>query len=61
VNDQPQPITELADVLAAMPGTVEVLLGGSRSGATTPAGIALAHLRQTQREPRAESLQAGGC
>jgi len=31
MNDLPQPIAELADVLAAMPGTVAVVLRGSRA------------------------------
>ena len=30
-NDLPQPVAELVDVLAAMPGTVAVVLGGSRA------------------------------
>ena len=31
MNDVPQPVAELVDVLAAMPGTVAVVLGGSRA------------------------------
>lgn len=31
MSDLPQPITELVEVLAAMPGTVAVVLGGSRA------------------------------
>ena len=31
MNDLPQPIAELVDVLAAMPGAVAVVLGGSRA------------------------------
>jgi hypothetical protein len=31
MSDLPQPIAELVDVLAAMPGTVAVVLGGSRA------------------------------
>jgi len=31
MNDLPQPVTEFVDVLAAMPGAVAVVLGGSRA------------------------------
>jgi predicted nucleotidyltransferase len=31
MSDLPQPIAELVDVLAATPGTVAVVLGGSRA------------------------------
>ena len=31
MSDLPQPVTELVEVLAAMPGTVAVVLGGSRA------------------------------
>ena len=31
MKDLPQPVAELVDVLAAMPGTVAVVLGGSRA------------------------------
>jgi predicted nucleotidyltransferase len=31
MSDLPQPVAELVDVLAAMPGTVAVVLGGSRA------------------------------
>jgi hypothetical protein len=38
MNDLPQPITELVDVLAAMPGAVAVVLGGSRALGSNDAG-----------------------
>ena len=38
MNDQPQPVTELVDVLAAMPGTVAVVLGGSPALGSNDAG-----------------------
>jgi hypothetical protein len=31
MNDLPQPIAELVDLLATMPGTIAVVLGGSRA------------------------------
>jgi len=31
MNDLPQPVAGLVDVLAAMPGAVAVVLGGSRA------------------------------
>jgi hypothetical protein len=37
-NDLPPPITELVDVLAAMPGAVAVVLGGSRALGSSAAG-----------------------
>jgi hypothetical protein len=38
MNDLPQPVTELVEVLAAMPGTVAVVLGGSRALGSNDAG-----------------------
>jgi len=38
MNDLPQPITELVDLLATMSGTVAVVLGGSRALGTADAG-----------------------
>ena len=38
MNDLPQPIAELVDLLAAMPGTVAVVLGGSRALGSNDAG-----------------------
>src|SRR5580765_1102625 len=38
VNDLPQTVAELADVLASMPGAVAVALGGSRALACSDAG-----------------------
>src|SRR6266403_1737770 len=38
MNDLPQPVAELVDVLAAMPGTVAVVLGGSRALGSDDAG-----------------------
>jgi hypothetical protein len=38
MNDPPQPIAELVDVLAAMPGTIAVVLGGSRALGANDAG-----------------------
>jgi hypothetical protein len=38
VNDLPQPVAELVDVLAAMPDTVAVVLGGSRALGSNDAG-----------------------
>ena len=38
MNDLPQPIAELVDELAAMPGTVAVVLGGSRALGSSDAG-----------------------
>jgi hypothetical protein len=38
VNDLPQPVAELVEVLAAMPGAVAVVLGGSRALGTNDAG-----------------------
>src|SRR5258706_14736892 len=38
MNDLPQPIAELVDVLAAIPGTVAVVLGGSRALRVNDAG-----------------------
>lgn len=38
MNDLPQPIAELVDVLAAMPGAVAVVLGGSRALGSNDAG-----------------------
>jgi len=38
MNDLPQPIAELVDVLADMPGTVAVVLGGSRALGSNDAG-----------------------
>src|SRR5436309_15369069 len=38
MNDLPQPIAELANVLAAMPGAVAVVLGGSRALGSNDAG-----------------------
>src|SRR5262245_48244224 len=38
MSDLPQPIAELVDVLAAMPGAVAVVLGGSRALAFSDAG-----------------------
>jgi hypothetical protein len=38
MNDLPEPVAELVDVLAAMPGTVAVVLGGSRSLGAGDAG-----------------------
>jgi hypothetical protein len=38
MNDLPQPVAELVDVLAAMPGTVAVVLGGSRALGSNDAG-----------------------
>jgi hypothetical protein len=38
MNDLPRPIAELVDVLAAMPGAVAVVLGGSRALGSSDAG-----------------------
>lgn len=38
MNDLPQPVVELVDLLAALPGTVAVALGGSRALACSDAG-----------------------
>ena len=38
MNDLPQPVAELVDLLAAMPGTVAVVLGGSRALGSDDAG-----------------------
>ena len=38
MNDLPQPVAELVDVLAAMPDTVAVVLGGSRALGSNDAG-----------------------
>ena len=38
MNDLPQPIAELVNALAAMPGTVAVVLGGSRALGSRDAG-----------------------
>ena len=38
MNDLPRPVAELVDVLAAMPGTVAVVLGGSRALGSNDAG-----------------------
>jgi len=38
MNDLPQPIAELVEVLAGMPGTVAVVLGGSRALGSNDAG-----------------------
>src|SRR6267378_4121867 len=38
MNDLPQPIAELANELAVMPGTVAVVLGGSRALGSNDAG-----------------------
>ncbi len=38
MNDLPQPVAEIVDILAALPGAVAVALGGSRAVATNDAG-----------------------
>jgi hypothetical protein len=38
MNDLPQPVTELVEMLAAMPGAVAVVLGGSRALGSNDAG-----------------------
>ena len=38
MNDLPQPVAEPVDVLAAMPGTVAVVLGGSHALGSNDAG-----------------------
>jgi hypothetical protein len=38
MNNLPQPVADLVDVLAAMPGTVAVVLGGSRALGSSDAG-----------------------
>jgi len=38
MNDLPQPVAELVDVLSGMPGTVAVVLGGSRALGSNDAG-----------------------
>jgi hypothetical protein len=38
MNDLPQPVSELVDVLTAMPGAVAVVLGGSRAVKSNDAG-----------------------
>ena len=38
MNDLPQPVAELVDILASMPGAVAVALGGSRALGSCDAG-----------------------
>ena len=38
MNQLPQPVAELVDLLASMPGAVAVVLGGSRALASNDAG-----------------------
>src|SRR5262245_13473197 len=38
MNDLPQPVAEVVDVLAAMPGVIAVVLGGSRGLGLTDTG-----------------------
>src|SRR5256885_8504084 len=38
MNDLPQPVADLVDVLAAMPGAVAIVLGGSRALGASDAG-----------------------
>ncbi len=38
MNDLPQPIAELVDMLATLPGTVAVVLGGSHAIGASDAG-----------------------
>jgi hypothetical protein len=55
----PQPVTELVDVLTAMPGTVAVVLGGSRTVRSDDEGT----LRAGAREARKHCWSSGssGC